>query len=389
MYIPQIDGLRFLAILPVLFWHAGLRGARQLPLPPQDDSITFLSRYMPIGDIGVDLFFFISAFIISVPFLTNRDMTLSRFYVRRLVRIEPPYIIVIIGCFVVLSLFDYQPVGAASFHANPQPLWQDGLASVFYIHGLVFNSPSRLNPPAWSLEVEIQFYLLCPLIYLGWRKLKSTNGRLIVGVLAIAVALIFTAKFAPDKYSGRLYWTVFGHAHPYILGVVCCDYVLSSKLLEKAKSHAWDAVFVVGLTALIYSGSVEAWGYDFGPALLRSAIRVTGILGIFLGAVRGRTASRILGAPWMAALGACCYSIYLVHVPVMQVSSEILFKHLSPPHSLPQALGIAFVTLVPLGILAGLVFFLCVEKPFAAGLWPEHLRRLTSGGRKREAADEA
>src|SRR5258708_25991447 len=90
-YVPQIDGLRFLAILPVLFFHAGLRAARITPDPTVNEAL--MSAWLPMGGVGVSLFFFISGYIIAYPFLSNRPPRFADFYKRRLLRLGTPCLI--------------------------------------------------------------------------------------------------------------------------------------------------------------------------------------------------------------------------------------------------------------------------------------------------------
>lgn len=136
-YVPQIDGLRFLAILPVLFFHAGLRAARITPDPTLNE--TLMSAWLPMGGVGVSLFFFISGYIIAYPFLSNRAPRLADFYKRRLLRLEPPYIIAMLGCLLILS--QYTSTRAPNFDFTEAPLWQSLLASLTYTHGII--SPRR------------------------------------------------------------------------------------------------------------------------------------------------------------------------------------------------------------------------------------------------------
>jgi peptidoglycan/LPS O-acetylase OafA/YrhL len=389
VYIPQIDGLRFLALIPVLAWHSGLRGVRDLP--GMGDSIAFLSNYLPIGDIGVDLFFFISAFIISLPFLSGRPPTLGRFFLRRVTRLEPPYIIVMVLAFVALAALGYRPTGAPSFHNSERPLWQDMLASLFYVHGLAFNTPSRLNPPAWSLEVEIQFYLLCPLILWAYLRMGERKLRLAVGAAALVIATLFSSWFVADKFANVLYWTLLGHAHPYVLGICLCDYAIGARLFERDRSHGFDLCFVAGLAGLVASGWIEGLGYAPGPALLREALRLLAIAMIFLGAARGKGAARLLSLTWITVVGAACYSIYLTHLPIMQFSTELLFRfvHL---HRVAQVWPIAFGLLIPEAVIGGMVFHILVEQPFSDPNWPgkilRALGRAKTRGRTLETATD-
>ena len=141
-YVPQIDGLRFLAILPVVFYHAGTRGERFYQQPTGAEAA--VAQYLPHGSLGVSLFFFISGYIIAYPFLAGRAPSLKLFFLRRITRLEPPYIIVMLGCFAVLSL-GFAPVAAPNFYLTEAPLWQSLTASLTYSHSLVFGEHPRLK----------------------------------------------------------------------------------------------------------------------------------------------------------------------------------------------------------------------------------------------------
>ncbi|MDR3506741.1 MAG: acyltransferase [Caulobacteraceae bacterium] len=155
-YLPQIDGLRLIAIIPVLFWHGTLRGDRAIdPRHHLTALESLLSAWRLHGHAGVGIFFFLSGFIIAYPFLAGRPPKISSFYLRRLTRLEPPYFI----CMIV-----YGAILFASHHpgASKGSLLNHLLASLTYTHGLIYLDSSSIYPPAWSLEIEIQFYLLSP-----------------------------------------------------------------------------------------------------------------------------------------------------------------------------------------------------------------------------------
>jgi len=119
-YVPQIDGLRFLALVPVLVWHAGLRGERfhaahSGAALAVDERISY---WLPHGHLGVFIFFFISGYIIAYPFLAGRAPSLSSFYKRRLYRLEPPYILAMCLSFLALYVVGYKPEQAPSFRGQ-------------------------------------------------------------------------------------------------------------------------------------------------------------------------------------------------------------------------------------------------------------------------------
>jgi peptidoglycan/LPS O-acetylase OafA/YrhL len=84
-----------------------------------------------------------------------------------------------------------------------------------------------------------------------------------------------------------------------------------------------------------------------------------------------------MGTPWLALIGGACYSIYLVHVPVMNVVASIIFRFVRAD-SLAAAWAISLSTLMLASILSGLIFYVLVERPCMRQDWPKRLwRRLT------------
>jgi peptidoglycan/LPS O-acetylase OafA/YrhL len=382
-YVPQIDGLRFLAIMPVLFWHSGLRGFRsfaQAGTPSGADNL--IMQWLPHGHVGVDLFFFISGYIIAFPFLSGHAPKIGKFFGRRLLRIEPPYFLVLIGCFLLLFLSGYTPSNAPSFHRTDAPLWQSLAASLVYAHGMIFNAPPRLNPPAWSLEVEVQFYLISPIILGLLLKLGRRARRVVILLATIGAWLLSSALLGADLESVHR-WTLLGHAWPFLLGILICDFATEASPFAKPTAAIFDAAFLLGLIAMAASGHFEERVHGFVEHAVRDGARALCILAIYYGAARGTIGRRVTGAPWIALIGGACYSIYLTHVPLMQVISEVVFK-LVHPTSLLQAWSIAFGVLIPAAIVVGLIFYALIERPCTLPDWPQRLvqiLRRPRGGR--------
>ena len=128
------------------------------------------SEYLSL--IFVEFFFVLSGFILALPFARHyikftKKVNLKSYFYRRLTRLEPPYIILMTVLCVAYVYSDRIQITEAinSF-----------LASLVYSHNIIFNSPSFINVVAWSLEIEIQFYILVPILSLLF-SVKNKNKR--------------------------------------------------------------------------------------------------------------------------------------------------------------------------------------------------------------------
>ena len=159
--IQELDGLRFVAILSVFLLH--LRGIWLSKTENSYDLTLFdwiLDSSIQLGGSGVQLFFVISGFILALPWMKKYENhqpapKLSNFYFKRLTRLEPPYIISSLMFFLMLIIMERQ---------NLQSLFEHLMATLLYVHNWIYGYSSPINKAAWSLEIEIQFYLLVPFL---------------------------------------------------------------------------------------------------------------------------------------------------------------------------------------------------------------------------------
>ena len=157
-YRPEIDGLRFFAIAIVVVGHVAERAVRFFPSMRDAAADNAVGDLFQRAGLGVFLFFTISGFIIASQARKSRHAPLSgaflkSYFWRRLLRIEPPYVVLLICTWFVLTTTGYTPEGANHFSAEPQSLDRSLLGSIFYAHGLIWGAYPRLFPPGWSLEV--------------------------------------------------------------------------------------------------------------------------------------------------------------------------------------------------------------------------------------------
>jgi peptidoglycan/LPS O-acetylase OafA/YrhL len=382
-YNAQIDGLRFLAILPVLVWHATVRGNRayvSAHVPTAFEAAAM--NHVPVGTVGVCLFFFVSGFIIAFPFLRagrgeRARPSVRTFYLRRLLRLAPAYMIVLTGCYLMLALTGYAPKDAPKFNAVEAPLHESFLASLFYVHNLVFGASSKLNPPLWSLEVEMQFYLAAPFLLLGYSAIGNRVARRIVGAAAVLAGL-WVAHWPAliEAMQGRHIWSIASYSHYFFLGILVSDIALDRQWTRRAWA---DGLLALGFAAMLLAGVPRARPETLAALGIDAAL-LASVLAIYVGAARGRLGGRLLGAPWIALVGGACYSIYLVHVPLMQAFGEVV-RRVWVPDSL-FAVWAIFGLSIALSLVAGLVFYVLVERPTMKADWPAQLwRRLRPGPR--------
>lgn len=383
VYNSQLDGLRFLAIMPVVIYHISLRGSR---LYKSEHGLSAENRFwkelFPHGDVGVVLFFFISGFIIAYPFLkwarAERDRPrVGDFYLRRLMRLAPAYFIALVGCYLMLSITGFTPTDAPRFNAVDAPLHHSLIASLLYGHGLWFAAAPRLDPPLWSLEVEIQFYVIAPFLLIAYASIRNALVRRWICVVAIVAALyVGHWRELIDAMSGRHEWTIFGYAHFFLVGLLVADIGMNSDRVPR-RGVLGDVALLIGFIVLMLTGVPKSIFNDYVEAM-RDTIQIAAILAIYFGSVAGNLSGRFLGSRWITLIGGMCYSIYLTHVPLIQLVAEII-RIIWIPDSLAMTWVVCFTLMLPAVLIAGLVFYLLIEYPTMDKRWPAQLSARVKG----------
>jgi peptidoglycan/LPS O-acetylase OafA/YrhL len=294
MRIKELDGLRGLAALSVVLFHY-TNGSN----PYSDDVIFF-----EFGHYGVELFFIISGFVISLTL--KRKKTFIDFWKARFFRLFPIYWFCMTLTFVVTSLIglDYMTRSFTEYVLNAPMLSR--FIGVKFVDGAY-----------WSLQYELFFYLLMALIYYFFTK--SLNKILIIfGLLTVVQFLINITSFNAimENYGGlastvyfRLYGILFiEYIHLFTIGIA-----LYAVVVEK-KSWAWIYI-VLGVLSSI-SISVE----DF--------IATSVIMGIFISALWWKW--KIWRNRIMLWLGAISYVLYLIHMFMGRSLIMLLVEHGMP-----------------------------------------------------------
>jgi len=310
-YQPALDGLRALAVLGVLLYHAGVSWA-------------------PGGFLGVDAFFVLSGFLITSLLVdewrTRGRIDFRAFWARRARRLLPALVLVVIA------------VGAyALFVARPDELERirgDTFGSLLYVANwrqLVESSYfAKLATPSpllhtWSLGIEEQWYLVWPLALVLMVRVTVGRRWAVIGItaaLALGSALLMAALFDAGDPS-RVYYGTDTRAQALLVGALLAFLVTSPRRRRPRQASATASLIgleCAGILALVYLGWLWTHVADTSTWLYTGGFLIEGLAVAALIAAATRPYSPILGpllslAP-LRAIGRISYGVYLWHWPV-------------------------------------------------------------------------
>jgi peptidoglycan/LPS O-acetylase OafA/YrhL len=362
--LPELDGLRGLAILIVLLFHCGavigfvLQGSGRAALPAP-------LALIRAGHTGVTLFFVLSAFLLSLPLLRRQadDRFDTRaFYRRRALRILPLYWCVLVAGGVLAAT-----------------RWEDVLRVIPHLVFANGVSPAvpKIHPytdVTWSLATEAQFYLLLPA--LPWALASRGRRRLGWVVLGCGAAVYgallggaFIGLMGPAGWFVGL--TVVGRAPVFVCGILAAWVYLrfGDRLRHWRPLAVWGDVALVGcfvaLELLLRPVAREGFlRWEFPPYVawhvVEGALWAAVLLLVIVAPLRLR---RVFVSRAMAWLGLVSYSIYLLHWPMLLGSGRLLRRAF--PGAGWDGVGVAWLvgTVAAIGVLSALTYRF-IERPF-------------------------
>jgi len=299
-YRSDIDGLRALAILPVLAFHAKIPG--------------FLG-----GFIGVDIFFVISGFLITKIIsdeISSGNFSFAVFYKRRILRILPALVVVMLTTIAVgyFMLFpsEFKELGTSVTSAS---LFASNL--FFLSQAGYFEGPAELKPllHTWSLAVEEQFYLFFPLVLIFLVKIRKFRVDQIILVAAILSFLLSAFLINYSSMVSMVFYTLPTRAWELMIGswlAVSWDRVQAKTTDKQANVMAWIgfSLIIFGLIYLSPASIFPAWNALY-PCIGA---------GLLIAFCHRSTLFKLFSWRPIVYVGLISYCLYLWHWPVIVYS---------------------------------------------------------------------
>lgn len=260
------------------------------------------------GQMGVQLFFVVSAFTLCVSFARRiaEPKRLRAFYVRRLFRIAPLYYFAIVFYLAVRILRDqlgvtenfeiYSPLAVAS--------------NILFIHGFVPEGNNTIVPGGWSIGTEMAFYVVFPLAFMGLRRLKMTtpSAGLLVVLLLLVGNLAMQSSIFSDGHSlennSFLYFNLLNQAPVFAVGYLAyCIYSNDGWLHRCHVSISIIAFVIFSIASGLAWISDAQWKYAILPTLV--AMTFLCLLEVFRKTPRQ--------SEMLCQIGKASYSMYIFH----------------------------------------------------------------------------
>ncbi len=351
-YLPEIDGLRFLAISWDFVYHLN----DFLTQSYHDNETKIFQQILGNGHLGVELFFVISGFVLSLPFAKyyfkqGNKVYLKQYFLRRLTRLEPPYFLIMIFLFLFLSATRLHTVRDLTPHL---------FASLFYIHNLVYpGTLPVINSVAWSLEIEIQFYIMVPLLARIF-ILQKKNRRIVLSAI-ILVMPVMQFFFKSDT----LFFYQF--LQYFVVGFLLCDLYMNNdkQHFYRPSNNGQKKLFTL-LGMLLFAGILIV--HSRRNDLIYTIFIPLAILLFYCIVLFIPFWNKVFSAKWISIIGGMSYTIYLIHVPIIATFGRFFVNRGIMNNYLTYFIIQSFIW-GPLILFAGSIFFYFIERPCMKKDW--------------------
>jgi len=337
-YRPDIDGLRAVAVLSVLFFHMG-------------------SALFSGGYVGVDIFFVISGYLITTIIVREigaGDFSIAGFYERRFRRILPAlFVVTVITLAIGMILLDPESLENLGKSAAATALFSSNI--LFYSQTGYFDTAAELKPllHTWSLAVEEQYYIFFPLLLVFIARVDTRHY--LRWILALAfLSFVACVLITPSNPSAAFYliptraWELFLGSFLALHLVPGPDKQILRELIAAL------GLVLIGYAVLVFNSETVFPGMAAAVPTLGSAMI------IYAGTGGHSSVSRILGWRPVVSVGLISYSLYLWHWPVIAFTRNYFITEV--PDSLYPVMLIAMFVLAILS-------WQFVETPFRKRTW--------------------
>lgn len=307
-YKPQIDGLRALAVLSVIFYHLDLE--------------IYGTKIFNGGFIGVDIFFVISGYLITriISYeLDQNTFKFSLFYKRRIRRILPALVLVKI---VTIPFFVYYYLPLELKNTSLQILYSLGFLSNFYFWKSEKNySLEGLDSPflhTWSLSIEEQFYIIFPLTLVLLKK--KLGGFLIPVFLVLIIGNLFAGSLLSKHFSTFSFYMIIGRLWEFFLGSL--TFLIEKKSQNEKKSTSLSLFFSnLGIFLILFS--LFFFQHNWSHPSFVTLVPLIGTVLILYFSDKKNFISSFLSFKPLVGVGLLSYSLYLWHFPILSLMNLI------------------------------------------------------------------
>ncbi len=367
-FIPEIDGLRFLAVITVVLFHLNTALSKELGIEISQALVEMggakinftLAWWWVRLDLGVKVFFAISGFVLALPFLrfylglSKKKIDLKSYFIRRLTRLEPPFIVTLI-CLYLIHVF--------LLKEDSWDFLKHLGAGLIYGHVFIFGYGNPINPVTWSLETEAQFYVIIPAVMWMVFKGRSAFTSSLCLLALIASSILFRNEFAFSAHWGR---SILAYFSNFAIGIVVCWIYLRYHEWFNTRFWMYDVVGLIATLGLFYfykpqHEMVNQLFFNFCIAL------------VMITAFKGVVFNWFYTRPLVYMIGGMCYSIYLIHYAFLHLSMKFTKLLVFNSWSYTQNLALQVIVNLVLILLVSSMFFVLIEKPTMDKNWTRKL----------------
>lgn len=344
-FIPEIDGLRFIAIITVLLLHLTTNYVREFSGNfSQEFSQSFFYSILYTGGWGVQLFFSISGFILSIPFIkfarnNSENLNIRSYFFRRVSRLEPPFFISLSLIYLANLFFSFY-----SFYDS----FPHFLATLFYCHVFIYGTWSNINPISWSLETEVQFYILAPLLIFLFKLKQKWLIRLII------IILFLLSNFVTGSNLLKLYHlhtSVIPYFQSFAVGILVADLYLNYKHWFSKQNILFDLFAWIGIP-LIYLSKIYFTDFLFNVL----------VFFFFISVFKCISFKHLINNKLITTIGGMCYTIYLFHYALIFILMKAI-KLIPLSYNIYHLILSFFICIICV-LVFSFLFFKFFERPF-------------------------
>lgn len=345
-YRADIDGLRAIAVLCVIFYHYGV-------------------AWFPGGYVGVDVFYVISGYLISSLIfrqLRQSKFKFTDFYFRRIRRLVPAYFVVVlvvsVVAFYLMLPIDFYKYGKSLVAAT---VYSSNI--LFFKNSGYFDASSELKPllHTWSLSVEEQFYIVFP--FLAWILYKLNNLLKATVFVLLTIVSFFAATYYIQIDQSAVFYLYPFRAWEMFIGVI-----LALELLPEINSKASSIFLMILGLSLIIIPSVLYTSITLFPGWTALAPCIGAALLIYSGACNQTPLHLLLSNSLTVSIGKISYSLYLWHWPIF-----VFFTYVTNDNLTILQISIILI----LTFLFSYISWKFVEIPFRTGKAPASASKIS------------